>query len=408
MTEAHFDLRRVDVHIHFVVGHVEKEQDGRIDRRRKNVAIGFVNGVENQAIAHQPAIHENINAVAIGALNFRARGEARDRERRGFFAGLELRFHDGGAEGARRGRNFCQFVKRLAAKDLIDAVGEFLNRRAVQNFLRRRFQEELFVGIRKRIVGHKRSDVAELGCVGFQELAPRGHAIEKIGHADGCSRGQAGGLHADKFSAGKFDARAFGFFFRAGLEEKSRNGRDRRQGFAAKPERGDGEQIVHGAELARGVALESQERIVVAHAVALVYHADHALAAGFNFDAHAFRAGIERVFEQLLDDGGGPLDNLARGDFVGDSFGKDADAAHACCSLGGRSFSSGVADDVIWASAPEARCEYLLGIGSRVNWPAPEEYGQSCGFWTSFTRTGFIRMYSTLVRQSFTSRMVQS
>ena len=39
-------------------------------------------------------------------------------------------------------------------------------------------------------------------------------------------------------------------------------------------------------------------------------------------------AGVERIFEQLLDDGGGPLDHLPGRDLVGDLVGKNADAAH--------------------------------------------------------------------------------
>ncbi len=69
------------------------------------------------------------------------------------------------------------------------------------------------------------------------------------------------------------------------------------------------------------MALESEERIVVGHAVAVVDDANHALAARFDFDANSFCAGVERVFEQLLDDRGGPLDDFARGDAVGDGFG---------------------------------------------------------------------------------------
>ncbi len=64
------------------------------------------------------------------------------------------------------------------------------------------------------------------------------------------------------------------------------------------------------------MSLERKQRIVVHHAVAVVNHANHALAAGFGFDLDGARAGIERVFEQLFYDGCRPLDDLARGDFV--------------------------------------------------------------------------------------------
>src|SRR5260370_34034196 len=86
---------------------------------------------------------------------------------------------------------------------------------------------------------------------------------------------------------------------------------------------------VGGAEVAGGVELEREERVIVGDDVAVVDDANHALAAGFDFDANGFGAGVEGVLKQLLDDGGRPLDDLARGDAVGDSFGEYADAAHS-------------------------------------------------------------------------------
>ena len=68
------------------------------------------------------------------------------------------------------------------------------------------------------------------------------------------------------------------------------------------------------------MALEGQQRIVVRHAMAVVDDANHALAAGFDFDANGFRAGVQRILEQLLHDGRGALDDFAGRDAVGDSF----------------------------------------------------------------------------------------
>src|SRR4029077_18230194 len=103
--------------------------------------------------------------------------------------------------------------------------------------------------------------------------------------------------------------------------------------------------------------------------MAVIDHADHALAASFHFDANRLGAGVERVFKELFHDRRGTFDNFPRGNFIRHRLRQYAYSAHAWCSLRGRSFSSGVVDGVIWASAPEASCKYLLGIGSRVNWP---------------------------------------
>jgi len=77
-------------------------------------------------------------------------------------------------------------------------------------------------------------------------------------------------------------------------------------------------------------------------------------------------------------------------------------------SLGGRGFSPCVGKDVVWALAPEESFRNLFGAGSSVNLTFAEEYGQSSGSWTSLARTGLVWIYSTLLCQSFASRMVQS
>ncbi len=56
--------------------------------------------------------------------------------------------------------------------------------------------------------------------------------------------------------------------------------------------------------------------------------ADELAAAAFDFDADAGGAGVERVFEQLLDHGRRTVHHFAGGDLVGDLVGEYADAAH--------------------------------------------------------------------------------
>jgi hypothetical protein len=77
------------------------------------------------------------------------------------------------------------------------------------------------------------------------------------------------------------------------------------------------------------VTLEGEEGVVAHHAAAVVGDTDEATAAGFDIDADAGGAGVEGVLQQLLDDGGGAVDDLAGGDLVGDLVGENADAAHA-------------------------------------------------------------------------------
>jgi hypothetical protein len=49
------------------------------------------------------------------------------------------------------------------------------------------------------------------------------------------------------------------------------------------------------------------------------------LVAVFDGDGEAGSVGVEGVFEEFLDDGGGAFDDLAGGDFVNEGVGEDLD-----------------------------------------------------------------------------------
>ena len=76
------------------------------------------------------------------------------------------------------------------------------------------------------------------------------------------------------------------------------------------------------------MAFEAEQRVVAAHAKAVVGHADEAAPARADFDGDFPGIGVEGIFDQLLHDAGGALDHFAGGDLVGDLFGKEADAVH--------------------------------------------------------------------------------
>ena len=99
---------------------------------------------------------------------------------------------------------------------------------------------------------------------------------------------------------------------------------DRRQRLAAKSERVDRQQIV-AIELGGGVPLDRELKIGARHALAVVGDADQPAAAAVGQHVDPARAGIERVFDQFLDDARRPLDHLAGGDAVDDSLGQLTD-----------------------------------------------------------------------------------
>ena len=98
---------------------------------------------------------------------------------------------------------------------------------------------------------------------------------------------------------------------------------------AAKTHRGDGRQIFGALNFARRMAFEREQRVVAAHAPAVVGHADQAASARADFHDDFLRLGVERIFDEFLDDAGRPFHHFAGGDLVGDLFGKEPDAVHA-------------------------------------------------------------------------------
>ena len=182
--------------------------------------------------------------------------------------------------------------------------------------------------MRQAVVRHQRRDVRQFGLLRAQKFLARRHVEEQIANRDRRAAAQRRFLAAQHLAAGDFDARAGGLLRGARLEQQPRDRRDGRQRLAAKSQRGDREQVLDVAQLAGGVALEGQHRVVAQHAAAVVDDADQAAPAGFDFDAQIGSAGVERIFEQFLDHRRRPLHHFAGRDLVGDLVGKNADAAH--------------------------------------------------------------------------------
>jgi len=152
------------------------------------------------------------------------------------------------------------------------------------------------------VVSDQSGDVRELGLLGLEEFSPRRSVEEEIADGDGGSGGQTGILDAEDVASGDLDQGSGCFFRRAGFEGKAGDAGDRRQRLAAEAEGGDGKQVVGGAELAGGVTLEGEQGVVLDHAVAVVGDTDELAAPGLDLDADAGGPGVDRVFEQFLDD----------------------------------------------------------------------------------------------------------
>ena len=335
MPEAHLDFRRVHVHVDFLAVHIQKQQHHRKHARRRDVPVGFVDGVQQQPVPHQPPVHENINSIAIGALHFRSRRKTRHPNRRRFFVRFDRWLGDRRVNRRFRLWNLHQLFERLPSENLVHPVRQFFHRRAIQDFLRGSLQQKLPVRMRQRVMRDQRSDMPQLGRFRFQEFPPRRHRVENIGHADRSPRRHTRRFHADQFAAGKLDPNAFVILGVPRLQHQPRYRRNRGQSLAPKSQGSNGKQIIRGAQLGSRVTLESQQRVIVVHAAAVIGHPNQPLSARFRLDPNRPRPGVNRVFQQLFHHRRRPLHHLARRNLVRHVFGKYADSAHQLCPTEG-------------------------------------------------------------------------
>ena len=184
------------------------------------------------------------------------------------------------------------------------------------------------------VVRHQGCNVCQLGLLGFQKLAARRGVEKQVADSNRRADWHTSRVRTQHGSADDLDQRSCllgGCATLAGsarLERQPRHRRDRGQRLAAKAERRNRQQIVRTAQLRGGMAFKRQQRVVPHHAVPVVGDADQLAAARLHIDADARGAGVERVFEQLLDHRGRAFDHLTGSDLVRDLVGENVNAAH--------------------------------------------------------------------------------
>ena len=182
----------------------------------------------------------------------------------------------------------------------------------------------------ERVVRHQRSDVAEFRGFRFQEFAPRGNAVKKIGDADRVPAGKPVGFTPISFPPANS--------MRVPSARRPRASRSSRRETAA----------IDGSASPRNpsVAIESRSSAVRSFEVACRSKASSASSRSCRCRRQSrescacrriplrreceSRPRIQRVLQQLLHHRRGPLDHFACGDAIGDSLRKYA----MRCALG--------------------------------------------------------------------------
>ena len=155
-----------------------------------------------------------------------------------------------------------------------------------------------------------------LRAVGLEEFAPGGRVVKQVAHDHRRALRAAGLVHVLDLARVERHVRAARRAAPPRRERDVRHGADGGQRLAAKAHRADGLEPLRIVQLARRVAQKRDARVLGRHAAAVVGHAQIGRAAAAQLHRHGAGPGVERVFHQLLDHGGGPLDDLARGDQI--------------------------------------------------------------------------------------------
>ena len=268
LAEADFGFGGVDVDVDLLRGHLEEEEDDGEGGGWEDVAVGLGEGVEDELVADEALVDEDVDGVAIEFLQLGFGDEAGEAEVAGFgrsVVGVALPgwwFGEAGAGEVELGGGGEHVVAGVFAEDLEEAVGGVGDGGGDEECLRGGVEFEVFGGVDEGVVGDEGGDVGELGLLGLEEFAAGGGVEEEVADGDGGADGEAGVFDAEDVAAGDLDEGAGGVFGDAGFEGEAGDAGDGGQGFAAEAEGGDGEEVVGGAELGGGVALEGEEGVV--------------------------------------------------------------------------------------------------------------------------------------------------
>ncbi len=78
LAEADLGLRGVDIDVDLLWGHLEEEENDRVGGRRDDIAVGLGECVEDELVADEALVDEDIDGVAVELLQLGLGDEAGD------------------------------------------------------------------------------------------------------------------------------------------------------------------------------------------------------------------------------------------------------------------------------------------------------------------------------------------
>ena len=304
IAEAHLCLRRMDVDIDRVGRNVEKQRHHGMPVARHHLGIRPANRADQQPILHRPPVDEQILMVRHAAVEGRQPGDPAQPDP----LADEIDPHpivDQPAIGQRR-----------------DAVGERLAAGHAERAPPVMLDREADIGPRHREPLDHVEARGEFAARRAQELAPRGYALEEA--LDPHARSGRNRRRSFRYDHAIVDhPRPALVRAHAALKRHPRDARDRGQRLAAKTERADVFDSLVG-KLRSGVPLERERHVFGRHAAAVVGYLDKVGSPAHQAHSDAGGAGVDRIFDQLLQRAGGPFDHFTGSDTIDEMFGQAA------------------------------------------------------------------------------------
>jgi hypothetical protein len=221
--------------------------------------------------------------------------------------------------------------------------------------------------------------VGEFGAFGLEKFAAGRGVVIEVAHFD-----DGAGHQRRRFRLGT----RFAFSFQAWLAPRSRlvigqasDGGDRGQRLAAKAEGADAFEVVERGNFGGGMAGQGQRQLILGDAAAVVGDADQLDAAFFQMHLDGLAAGVEAVFEQFLEHGGGSFDHFASGNLADQQVGEAGDRRHGGIIPWGKMPPVFILGSYAWNTLRSSSILFFISTNIWRSWCS----STGCGFTASFS-----------------------
>ncbi len=308
--EPNLRLGRGDVDVHIAARGGQEEKHRRMPVGSDRVARGLSDRPCQGAVLDRTAIDEEILEPAAGESDGAAGHEPRQ------------------PQGSRARFELLEVSQRLAAEDLQDARSAVHGGGRIQGLPAVGPQGKSHGRIGQGSAHDGRSGGARLR-LGLPEELPAGRGMREEPFDEHVGSARPAGRLFDGFrSVLDPEADRLGRRTVAGGQGEFRHGGDRGKRLAAETVAVNLRQVSIGGDLGRRVPLEREPSVLRRHPAAVVAHEDALGSSALEIHLDARCSGVQSILDQLLDDRGRALHNLAGGDPVDDLAREPVDLRH--------------------------------------------------------------------------------